>query len=117
MIMDNRLVEAISIEREVRQECILSTMLFNDYSKRLSSNKLWKNMTTAYYSTVAFTDVWKADKILMSRITDISQYYGLDINPKTAKYMLISKLQILNTLLTINNHLIGRIESVSNKSG
>lgn len=121
--VDNQLTEAISIERGVRQGCILSPMLFNVYSERIFKQALeeydegilinGERLNNIRYAddAVVFADSMEGLQTLMARITEISQNYGLDLNTKKTKYMVITKRPILNTQLMINQQPIERVES------
>lgn len=121
--VDNQLTEAISIERGVRQGCILSPMLFNVYSENIFKQALdeydegilinGERINNIRYAddAIIFADSLEGLQTLMTRITETSQHYGLDLNTRKTKYMVISKRPILNTQLTINQQLIERVES------
>lgn len=62
---------------------------------------------------VVFAHSLEGLETLMTRISDISQYYGLDLHTQKTKYIIISKRQILNTKLIINQQPNERVESYS----
>lgn len=112
--VDNHLKEAISIERGVRQGCILFPILFNVYSERIFKKAIKEHdkgklingecLDNIRYAddAVVFADSLEGLKALITRTTEISQFYKLDLNTSKTKCIVINKRPILNTQLTIN---------------
>lgn len=123
MGVDNQWREAISIESGMQRRCILSPIPFNVYSKRLFKQALevydegilindeCLNIIRYADDAVVFADSLKGLQTLMTRLTEISQYYELDLNTKKIIYMVIGKRIIQTTQLTINQQPIERVKS------
>uniref|UniRef100_A0A8D9EQ38 Craniofacial development protein 2 n=1 Tax=Cacopsylla melanoneura TaxID=428564 RepID=A0A8D9EQ38_9HEMI len=114
--------EEMEILRGVRQGCILSPILFNLYSEHIfrealqdleegiSINGFKLNNLRYADDTVVFANTIEGLQALMNKIYETSKKYGLDINTSKTKFMIVSKKQINNVNLYINN---ARIERVS----
>lgn len=95
--------EEIEIKKGVRQGCILSPLLFNVYSENII-NKAFSDQTIGIKingipinnlryadDTVLIAETAEDLQILVDRIVEYSEQYGLSLNIKKTKVMLISK--------------------------
>lgn len=105
--VDNQLTEAVSIESEVRQRCILSPMIFSvgifkqtldecDEGILINGERL--NNIRYADDAVLFADNLEGLQIVQSPVSEISKNYALDLNAKNTKYMVIIKRLILKRL-------------------
>ncbi|KAI5707563.1 hypothetical protein M8J77_011831 [Diaphorina citri] len=123
--VDGEQTEAIKIERGVRQGCILSPLLFNIYSEQIFKEALeevdegiplnGERLNNIRYAddTIVFSDSLEGLQSLVNKIAAVSAKYGLDINSKKTKFMAISKSNIANANITINNQPIERVTQSS----
>ena len=119
--VDEHDTEYINIQRGVRQGCILSPMLFNVYSEEIFREALHEVnagilLNGEYINNIRYSDdtVICADSIeglqeLMNNVVDASKNYGLTLNPKKTKYMVISKLPKQNIQLKAEGQTIQRV--------
>ncbi|KAI5708046.1 hypothetical protein M8J77_015361 [Diaphorina citri] len=123
--VDGEQTEAIKIERGVRQGCILSPLLFNIYSEQIFKEALeevdegiplnGERLNNIRYAddTIVFSDSLEGLQSLVNKIAAVSAKYGLDINSKKTKFMAISKSNVANANITINNQPIERVTQSS----
>ncbi|KAL1446308.1 hypothetical protein WDU94_012325 [Cyamophila willieti] len=122
MRVDLETTEAIKIKRGVRQGCILSPLIFNIYSEQIFKEALeeeedgilinGERINNIRYAddTIVFADSQEGLHRLVNKIAMISSKYGLDINSKKTKFMVITKVRNDNAQLTINNQQIERVQ-------
>lgn len=103
--VDRETTEEIQILRGVRQGCILSPVIFNLYSEYIFREALQdieagillngERLNNIRYAddTVIFADNLASLQLLMDSVTSYSRQYGLEINTKKTKFMIISKDQ------------------------
>ena len=121
--VENRESKALEIKRGVRQGCILSPLLFNLYSEKIFrkaledtkdgikvNGELINNIRYAD-DTVLLADSLEGLQELVNRVTHASKQYGLELNIKKTKYMVISKLPDHNGVLYCANEPIERVAS------
>lgn len=120
--LDDYLSENIEIQRGVRQGCILSPLLFNVYSETIFEEALaegdegikinGQQFNNFRYAddTVVTTDSIEDLQNLLQRINDSCKRYGLNMNLKKTKYMVITKQQNIDVNLTIDNTPIERVQ-------
>lgn len=112
----------VEIKRGVRQGCILSPLIFNLYSERIFSEALYgvdkgilingHRLNNIKYAddTVVFADSHEDLQALMDKITHHSSQYGLEVNVKKTKLMIVSKERITGGRLLINQTAIERVD-------
>lgn len=114
--------EEVQILRGVRQGCILSPVLFNLYAEAIFDEALENKTEGIIINGVTVNNIRYADDAvlltnsledmqrLVDCVNDASNSYGLNINKKKTKYMVISPRDIEGTALTINGELIQRVD-------
>ena len=122
VLIDGQVSENIDIRRGVRQGCILSPILFNTYADRVFKEALseceygikvnGKNMNNIRYAddTVLFADSVQALQEIINRVNEEGKKYGLNINEKKTKFMVISRDEHPDVVITINNRGINRVQ-------
>ena len=120
--IDGQLSENIDIRRGVRQGCILSPILFNVYADKVFKEALYeceygikvngKYMNNIRYAddTVLFADSVQALQEIVSRVNDEGKKYGLSINERKTKFMVLSREEHPDARITINNKRIERVQ-------
>jgi hypothetical protein len=118
---NNRESKPISIERGVRQGCILSPTLFNVYSENLFREAL-KDQKGIIIGGEIINNIRYADDtvILAENIDDLQELinrvdmectnWGLSINIDKTKYMVTSKVDIGATQLILNQQPLQRVQ-------
>uniref|UniRef100_A0A8D8SH15 Craniofacial development protein 2 n=1 Tax=Cacopsylla melanoneura TaxID=428564 RepID=A0A8D8SH15_9HEMI len=114
--------ENVKIMRGVRQGCVISPLIFNLYSERIFCealdemekgillNGLRLNNIRYADDTIVFAENLEDLQALMDNITYHSNQYGLNINVKKTKFMIISKNKITGSQLYINQTAIERVK-------
>ena len=116
IIVDNEKSSEMNIKREVIQGCVMSPLLFNVYSESifeealLSENegiiingKVINNIRFADDTVIIASSAEELQRLL-SRTSTFCEQYGLKINVKKTKYMIITK----GTDIQANINLLGR---------
>uniref|UniRef100_A0A8D8V3E1 Craniofacial development protein 2 n=1 Tax=Cacopsylla melanoneura TaxID=428564 RepID=A0A8D8V3E1_9HEMI len=125
--VDDELSEDIQIMQGVRQGCVLSPLLFNVYSEAIFEEALLdehmgikingKFINNLRYAddTVILAGTLHHLQRIMEKLNVKCNKYGLMMNVKKTKFMVLTKKQDIaqnNTLkLTINNQIIERVHS------
>ena len=121
--IEGELSDSVEIKRGVRQGCILSPLLFNIYSERIFSEALdesregimvnGERLNNFRYAddTIVFADSLQNLQALVTNIAEVSQRYGLDLNVKKTKYMVISKNRAPPGQLMVNQQQVEQVRS------
>lgn len=119
------LAENLTIQRGVRQGCILSPLLFNLYSEQIFKEAIneidsgikvnGKYINNIRYAddTTVIADSPEDLQTLLNRINEASLRAGLKMNAKKTKFMIISrnKTPYDNVAIKISNKIIERVHS------
>lgn len=120
--LENGESDALEIKRGVRQGCILSPLLFNLYSEKIFKNALEDTtdgikvngelVNNIRYAddTVLIADSLEGLQELVNRVAHASEQYGLELNIKKTKYMVISKSPVQHGALRYRNEAIERVD-------
>ena len=118
---DNEVSDFAEIKRGVRKGCIMSPSLFNLYTESISkstegmpginiSGNIVNNLRYAD-DTVLFADNEQDFQNIVDTIHRQSKEFGLDINVKKTKTMVISrKAEIPRVSITVNNNLLEQVK-------
>lgn len=122
--VNGELTDEIAISKGVRQGCILSPLLFNIYSQRIFRESIEKERIGIKVKGVIINNIRYADDTtilagsisglqkLLDKLTYVSELYGLKINIKKTKYMVVSRKNYhYGTLLKVNNNNVERVRS------
>jgi hypothetical protein len=121
--IENEISGEVKIRRGVRQGCILSPLLFNMYSEAIFKEALQgesvgimvngKHINNIRYAddTVLIADSLKSLHQLVEKVNEVSNSYGLKMNLKKTKLLLVSKTATpdTNTNFVINSEPIERV--------
>jgi hypothetical protein len=119
--VENNTTEEIEIKRGVRQGCILSPTLFNLYSEDVMNRTLSEQSVGIKINGVRLNNLRFADdtvliaetleelQTLVNKIADCSEEYGLSLNIKKTKFMVISKSTQNVQNLYLHNEIIDRV--------
>jgi exonuclease III len=114
---DSEISREIEVERGVRQGCVISPLLFNLYSEFMIREAM-ENMEGIKCGGVNITDLRYADDAILvsdkrrklqkmiDKLNDTCKEYGMDINVKKTKVMVMNKMKGLSESLkdiTLNN--------------
>lgn len=123
ILVEDNSTPDIEICRGVRQGCILSPLLFNVYSETIFNNALNDrtegiNINGQIINNLRYADdsVLLAEssedlQILLNAVYASSIQYGLDMNTKKTKYMVVSKKITPQTNLQINHTTVEQVRS------
>ena len=121
VVIDGKVSKNIDIRRGVRQGCILSPILFNVYADKVFKEALYecehgikvngKYVSNIRYAddTVLFADTVQSLQEIVNKVNDEGKKYGLNINEKKTKFMIISRDQHPDANIVINNKEIERV--------
>lgn len=122
--VDYTLSEEINIMRGVRQGCILSPLLFNIYAEAIFTEAL-DNMGEGIVvnghpinnlryadDTILLASSFNDLQRLLQRVDSVSASYGLNINLKKTKVMMVGKSSFVSTTdLVVRNEVVERVHS------
>lgn len=123
--VEEKCSEPVEIRRGVRQGCVLSPLLFNLYSEDIFRESLdgiqggikinGENINNIRYADDAVLIASSLENLqeLVNSLNVTSKEYGLELNIKKTKYMVISKTPTPYTELLINNDVVERVEKFS----
>lgn len=104
-MVENDSSEYVPIEKGVRQGCVLSSDLYNLYSKKMFSDfeemtigikvggKIYNNLRFAD-DTVLIAESWDQLQVLTSKVKEVGKQYGLNININKTMCMAVSKQKL-----------------------
>lgn len=81
---------------------IIFKQAVDEYDEGILINGECLNNIRQVDDAVVLADSLEGQQTLMTRITQISDYYGVDLSIKKTRYMIISKRFSLNPQLAIN---------------
>lgn len=122
--LEDQSSEEFDIIKGVRQGCILSPLLFNIYSETIFKEALehcdkgivvgGRRINNLRYAddTVLLTEDRDDMQELLNLVIQKSEEYGLTINTKKTKTMVITKQQGNNPHITINNEVLQNTRSI-----
>ena len=101
---DGEISKGVRVERGVRQGCVISPLLFNLYSE-FTIKEAMKNVKGIKFNTTNMTDLRYADdavlvadkrkkmQIMIDRLSRVCKEYGMEINVKKTKVMVVSRME------------------------
>lgn len=119
--VDDKKTEEIEIKRGVRQGCILSPTLFNLYSEHIFQKALADESAGIKVNGIPINNIRYADDTaiitetledlqrIMNKVTQTSAEYGVTLNTKKTKFMVVTKRNIGDANLYIQNERIERV--------
>jgi len=120
VLIDSEETIEINIKRGVRQGCVLSPTLFNLYSERIMTEALNEAAEGIVINGQLINNLRYADdtvliastagelQVLLDRINRVSLQYGIKINERKTKYMVISKQDRVSDNLSLNGEAVER---------
>lgn len=119
--IDNTTSKKIEIRRGVRQGCVLSATLFNIYAEEIMRKALEDETVGVKVNGIAINNIRYADDTvlvatnlvdlqrLINKVTIASEEWGLSLNTKKTKYMVMTKTTQGNGSLYVHNEPIEEV--------
>jgi len=120
VLIDSEETIEINIKRGVRQGCVLSPTLFNLYSEKIMTEALNEAAEGIVINGQLINNLRYADdtvliastagelQVLLDRTNRVSLQYGIKINERKTKYMVISKQDRVSDNLNLNGEAVER---------
>ena len=119
--INNSLYRKVKIKQGVRQGCILSPILFNMYSEEEINNALGsekgivingKRFTNIRYAddTVILASSTHDLQRMLNSIVRVSRDFGMELNEKTTKIMVIQKKPETNIKIIVNGKQLEQVK-------
>ena len=101
---DGEISKEVRVERGVRQGCVISPLLFNLYSEFMIKEAM-ENVEGIKFNGINITDLRYADdavlvadkrkkmQIMIDRLSRACKEYGMEINVKKTKVMVVSRME------------------------
>ena len=117
---ENDITRAFKIRRGVRQGCILSPILFNLYSEFMIAEAL-DDVKGVHFNGVNITNFRYADdavlaayskrklQVMLNKLNVTCKNYGMSINVKKTKVMVVSKKGKIKCKVTLDNRTIEQV--------
>uniref|UniRef100_A0A8D8UV16 Craniofacial development protein 2 n=2 Tax=Cacopsylla melanoneura TaxID=428564 RepID=A0A8D8UV16_9HEMI len=115
------ITDPIEIKRGVRQGCVLSPLLFNIYSEEIFARALKHDSGGIRVNGTAVNNLRYADdtiliaenmqdlQTMLDNVVTASQHFGLTLNTKKTKYMIITKSNIPPENLYVDGEQLERV--------
>ena len=128
MRWDNESNRYVEIKRGVRQGCVISPILFNLYSEFMITEALenesgisinGNNITNLRYADDAVLVADEKEKLqsMLDKLNEVCKAYGMEINVKKTKVMVVCKEGKEQCCVTLDNKLLEQVEQYKYRSG